>query len=87
MQLELSAIALEKIPPKAGLFRQGLHVFVTPFKRQNDVTPSNAISDVMFDHFSVVNDAKAVRAFRTVTLLFHKTRFFSIGYIGEVRSN
>ena len=26
-------------------------------------------------------------AFKTVTLLFHITQFFSIGYIGEVCSN
>ena len=66
---------------------QRLHVFVTSFMRQNDVTPSNVINDVTFDCFSVVNDVKAARAFKTVTLLFNITRFFNIGYIGEVCSN
>ena len=69
------------------MFRKRLHVFVTSFKRQNDVTPSNAITDATFDHFSVVNDDKAARAFRTVTLLFHITQFFNIGCIGEVCLN
>ena len=57
------------------------------FKRQNDVSPSTAITDVTFDHFSVANDVKAARAFRHVILLFHVTRFFNIGSIGEVCSN
>ena len=57
------------------------------FKRQNAVTSSNAITDVTFDHFSVVNDVNAARPFRTVTLLFHITQFFNIGCIGEVCSN
>ena len=35
----------------------------------------------------MVNDVKAARAFRTVTLLFRITRFFNIGCIGEVCSN
>ena len=60
---------------------------MTSFKRQNDVTPSYVITDVIFDHFSELNDVKAARAFRTVTLLFHITRFFNIGYIDEVWSN
>ena len=60
---------------------------MTSFKRPNDVTPSNAITDITFDHFSVVNDVKVARAFRTVNLLFHITRFLNIGYIGEVCSN
>ena len=45
----------------SGLFRKRLCVFVTSFKRQNDVTPSNTIIDITSDHFSVVNDVKAVR--------------------------
>ena len=63
------------------------HVFVTSFKGQNNFTPSNTITDVTFDHFSGVNDVQAVHAFRTVTLLFHITRFFNIGYIGGVCLN
>ena len=53
-------------------------------QKVNDITPSNTITDVTFDHFSVVNNIKAVHAFRTVTLLLHITQFFNIGYIGEV---
>ena len=60
---------------------------MTSFKHQNNVTPSIAITDVTFDHFSVAIDVIAVRAFRTVTLLFHIIRFFSIGSIGKVCSN
>ena len=57
------------------------------FKRQIDVTPSTAMTGVTFDLFSVTIDVKAARAFRTVILLFHITRFFNIGSIGEVCSN
>ena len=45
------------------------------------------LSSATFDYFSVANDVKAARAFRTVTLLFHITRFSNIGSIGEVCSN
>ena len=64
-----------------------MYKFVTSSKRQNDVTPSDAITDVTFDNFSVVIDVKAACAFKTVSLLFHITRFFNIGCIGEVCSN
>ena len=64
-----------------------MYIIVTSFKRQSDVTPSTAITDVTFDLFAVAIDAKAARAFRTVTLLFHITRFFNIGSIGEMCSN
>ena len=60
---------------------------VTSLKQQNDVTAFNAITDVTFDHFSVVNDVQAARAFRTVTLLFHITRFFNSGFISVVCAN
>ena len=53
----------EEIPPKAGLFCNRLHVFVTSFKCQKDITPSNAITDFTFDHFSVVNNVKAAHTF------------------------
>ena len=68
------------------MYRKRLRVLVTSFKRQYDVTQSNAITDVTFDHLSVVNDVKAARAFITV-ILFHIKRFFNIDYIGEVCSN
>ena len=32
------------------------YMYFNVFKRQNDDTPSNAITDVIFDHFLVVND-------------------------------
>ena len=38
----------EEIPPNVGLFRERLHAFLTCFKRQSDVTPSNAMTDVIF---------------------------------------
>ena len=61
----LKTSASSKFPPlhlrnaaKAGLFRKRLHVFVTSFKRQNDVTPSNDITNITCDDFSVVNDIR-----------------------------
>ena len=77
----------EEIPTKAGLFRKRLDVLGMSFKLQYDVTSFIATTDVTFDHFLVVNDVKAAGAFKTVTLLFHITRCFDIGYIGEVCSN
>ena len=56
------------------------------FKRQSYVSPSAAITDVTFDHFSVANDVKAA-LFQNCELLFDITRFFSIGSIGEVSLN
>ena len=41
-------ICIEEIPPEVLLFCKRLHVFVTSFKHQNDVTPSNATTDVIF---------------------------------------
>ena len=38
----------EEIPPNVGLYRKRSHAFLTSFKRQNDVTPSNAMTDVIF---------------------------------------
>ena len=38
----------EELPPILRLRRIRLHVIVTSFKRKNDVTPSNAINDVIF---------------------------------------
>ena len=37
----------EELPPIFGLRRIRLHVIVTSFKRKNDVTPSNAMNDVI----------------------------------------
>ena len=58
----------EDSPSKARLFRKHLNVCVTSFKRQKDFTPYNAITDVTFAHFTVINDVKAACAFRTVTI-------------------
>ena len=38
----------EELPPILRLRRINLHVFVTFFKRKNDVTPSNVMNDVIF---------------------------------------
>ena len=38
----------EELPPILRLGRIPLHVIVTSFKRKNDITPSNATSDVIF---------------------------------------
>ena len=38
----------EELPPILRLSRIRLHVIVTSFKRKNDVTPSNAMNDVIF---------------------------------------
>ena len=38
----------EELPPILRLHRIRLHVIVTSFKRKNDVTPSNAMNDVIF---------------------------------------
>ena len=38
----------EELPPILRLRRIRLHVIVTSFKRKNDVTPSNATNDVIF---------------------------------------
>ena len=62
-------------------------MFITSFKRQNNIASFNSITEITFDHFSVVNDVKAGHAFRSGTLLFHITQFFNIGSIGEVCLN
>ena len=38
----------EELPPILRLRRIRLHAIVTSFKRKNDVTPSNAMNDVIF---------------------------------------
>ena len=38
----------EELPPILRLRRKRFHVFVTSFKRKNDVTPSNVMNDVIF---------------------------------------
>ena len=70
-----------------GLFFICLHVFVTSFKRQNNVTTSNAMTYVILQGQLTSASACFPHAFKVVTLLLHITQFFSIGYIGEVCSN
>ena len=41
------AIAPKKSRQTSDSFRKRLHAFLTYFKRQNDFTPSNAITDVI----------------------------------------
>ena len=57
------------------------------FKHQKDVTPSTAMTDVMFQWQLTAIDVIVAPAFRTVTLLFHITQFFNIGLIGKVCLN
>ena len=38
----------EELPPILRLRRKRLHVIVTSFKRKNDVTPSKAMNDAIF---------------------------------------
>ena len=54
---------------------------------QNDVTPSNAMTDIILQGQLMSASACFPRAFKVVTLLFHITQFFSIGYISEVCLN
>ena len=70
-------------PAIVGLFHIHLHVFVTSFKRQNNVTPSNAMTDVILQWKFTSASMRFPPAFKNVTL-FDITCFFSIGYIGEV---
>ena len=44
----VTKIRLEELPPILRPRRIRLRVFVTSFKRKNDVTPSNAMNDVIF---------------------------------------
>ena len=50
---QLSAIALKKSRQTSDCFAKCLHALLTSFKRQNDATPSNAMTDVIF---AVVTD-------------------------------
>ena len=64
-------------PAIVGLFHilVHLHVFVTSFKRQNDVTPSNAMTDVILQWKFTSASMRFPPAFKTVTL-FDFTCFF-----------
>ena len=64
-----------------------LHVFATSLKRQNNVRRSNAITDVILQWQLTSASVRFPHAFKYMTLLFHITCFFSIGYIGDVCLN
>ena len=55
-----------------------LHVFVASFKRQNIVTPSIAMTDVILQLQLMSASARFPRAFKTVTLLFYITRLLAV---------
>ena len=74
-------------PAIVGLFRIHLHVFLMSFKRQNGVTPSHDMTDIILELQLTSASAHFPRTFKTVTLLFHITLSLSFGYIGEVCSN
>ena len=54
------------------------------FKHRNDVTLSKAMTDIILQWQLISASAHFPHAFKSVTLLFHITQFFSIGCIGEV---
>ena len=54
------------------------------FERKDDVTRSNATTDVILHLQLTSASARFPRAFKTVTISFDITRFFNIGSIGEV---
>ena len=62
----------------------GLLGFVMSFKLQNDVTQSNAMTDVILQCQLTSASVHFPCSFKTVTLLFHITWFLSIGSIDEV---
>ena len=73
---QLSAIALKKPRQNSDCFRKRLHVFLTSIERQNDVTPSNAITDVTFYHFSGVNaDKNALLKGHMINRVLHSWSF------------
>ena len=71
-------------PAIVGLFLICLHVFVMSRRRQNNVTMSSTMTDVILQLQLISASAHFPHTFKSVTLLFHITQFFSIGYIGEV---
>ena len=74
-------------PAIVGLFRICLNVFVTSFKCQNNVTSSNITTDIILQRQLTSASTPFPCPFKTVTLLFHKAQFFSMGFIGEACSN
>ena len=67
----------EELPPIFRLRRISLHVIVTSFKRKNDVTPSNAMNDVIFSVTSAITHFCS-------ELLSDISQFVTVGSIGEV---
>ena len=63
----------EELPPILWLRRIRLHVCVTSFKRRNDVTPSNAMNDVIFHWQMTSASTHFPHAFKIVIycLIYH----------------
>ena len=74
-------------PAIVGLFCIHLHVFVTFFKSQNDVTLSNTMTYLILQWQLTSASVRFPQAFNTVTLLFHITQFFRVSCMGDVFSN
>ena len=66
-----------------GSVRKRFHVFVASFKRRNDVTRSNAMTDVIFS--VVIGVSRS--CFQKCDFVVSYNKIFSIGYIGELCSN
>ena len=74
----------EELPPTLRLRHIILHVFVTSFKRRNNVTPSNAMNDVIFPLTNDVSYLTLSQRFQSCESLFDISHIFNIGSIGEV---
>ena len=59
-----------------GLFRIRLHVFGMSFKRQNDVTPSNAMTNVILQWQSTSASALFPHAFKICDFVEDSLYFF-----------
>ena len=82
---QLSAFALKNSRQYLTILRprrKRLHVFVTSFKHKNDVTPSNALNDVIFPVTNDVSYHTLSLRFQCCELLFDH-HYFNIGSTGE----
>ena len=63
----------EEIPPIVGLCCIRLNVFVTSFQHKNDVTASNAMTDVILQYQMTSASEHFPHAFKTVNycLIYH----------------
>ena len=82
---QLSAIALKISRKKFDCFE---NVYMYLLRLSSVKTMFHRLPPLVTSHLITFQwQSKAARAFRTVTLLFHITRCFNFGYIGEVCSN